>query len=172
MRLPSRRKLPADVRDRLPLEPGERPLAWAIGAEGEWYVGSDRALYLPEANGFRRLGWEEVARADFNGDTDRLAVIEVADWGEPEPRTEITVTEPGSLLELLRERVTKSVVCSMYAPVRGRSGLSVVGRRSPVGEGQVTWSYVLGRGLSPEDPDVIAVAERTLVEAENELGFR
>jgi hypothetical protein len=172
--MPSNRRfrLPPDVRARLDLEPGERPLAWATDRESRWYVGTDRALLLAGQDGedgFRRLGWEQVERADWERDEGRLAVVEIADWGAPEPRIEIAVDEPGQLLELLRERVTKSVITTVYAQVRGRAGLSVIGRRSPVGDGPILWSYLLAAGLDPADPEVAEVARRTLAEAERDL---
>ena len=162
-------RLPSDVRDLLSLERGERALAWANDRSGRWYVGTDRALHLENGNGFRRIGWEQVERADWQRDTSTLVVVEVSPWGEPEPRTDIEVDDPGLLLELLRERVTKSVVVSVFARVRGRAGLSVVGRRSPVGDGPIVWSYLLAAGLDPADPDVVEVAERTLQDAEREF---
>jgi hypothetical protein len=161
--------LPAEVTARLDLATGERPLAWALGTEGRWYVGTDRALHLADGDGFRKVAWEEVERADWKSEEGRLVVMEVASWGEPERRTQISVQQPGRLLELLRERVTRSVVINMYASVYGRRGLSVVGRRSPAAGGQVTWSYLLAKGLDPDDPAVHEVAARTLSAAEAEL---
>jgi hypothetical protein len=166
---PRRLSLPRDVVARLELAPGERPLAWALGAGGRWYVGTDRALHLDDGAGFSSLPWEEIERADWNSDTERLAVVPVTAWGEPEKRVEVSLEQPGQLLELVRERVTKSVVINVYAAVRGRRGLSVIGRRSPSGDGQVTWAYVLAAGLDPDDPEVRDVASRTLSEAEAEL---
>jgi hypothetical protein len=160
--------LPADIAARLVLDRGERPLAWAVGTEG-WYVGTDRALHLADGAGFRKLPWEKIERADWQSDAARLVVVEVADWGQQERRTQVAVEHPGRLLELLRERVTKSVVINMYASVHGRRGLSVVGRRSPAADGQVTWTYLLAQGLDPEDPAVQDVAARTLSAAEAEL---
>lgn len=151
------------------LDHAERPLAWAVDSDGRWYVGTDRALHLADGNGFRKLGWEQIERADWHQGHERLAVVEVADWGEPEQRHEIAVSDPGQLLELLRERVTKSVLTTVFARVRGRAGLSVVARRSPVGADPVAWSYVLAPGLDPDDPEVKAVAERTLRQAAAEL---
>lgn len=170
MRKPSRRaRPPASVLSALSLDPGERPLAWAVDDDGCWHIGTDRALHLADGDAYRRLGWEQVERADWQRDGDRLAVVEIADWGQSERRHEITVSDAGQLLELLRERVTKSVLVTVYARVRGRAGLSVVGRRSPVGGGPVAWSYVLAEGLDPDDPEVAEVAERTLREAAAEL---
>jgi hypothetical protein len=164
-----RTRLPTDVASALDLHPGERALAWANGPSGEWYVGTDLAIHLPAQHGYRRLGWEDVERAEWHHDSDKLAIVEVADWGEPERTTVVEVTEPGRLLELLRERVTKSVVCTVYSRVRGKAGLSVVGRRSPSGRGPTTWSYVLSVGLDPADPQVEEVAARALADARHEL---
>jgi hypothetical protein len=161
---------PAEVVAALELHPGERILASATGFAAEWYVGTNLALHLPQADGrYRRLGWEGVERADWQRDSDRLAIVEVADWDEPARTIVVRVDEPGHLLELLRERVTKSVVCSVYARVRGSTGLNIVGRRSPSGAGPVTWSYVLSTGLDPRDPAVVQIADASLVQAQREL---
>jgi hypothetical protein len=165
-RRPRRRaRPPAEVLRQLELAPAERPLAWAADRAGRWHVGTDQALHVADVDGFHKLRWEQVERADWHRDDERLVVVEVADWGEPERRHDINVADPGQLLELLRERVTKSVLTTVYAAVRGRAGLSVVARRSPVGTGPVAWSYVLAEGLHPNDPDVEEVAERTLRQA-------
>jgi hypothetical protein len=79
--------LPAEVAARLDLAPGERPLAWALGTQGRWYVGTDRAIHLADGDWFRKVAWEEVERADWQSEEGRLVVVEVASWGEPETRT-------------------------------------------------------------------------------------
>ncbi|MBA2775076.1 MAG: hypothetical protein H0U36_13670 [Nocardioidaceae bacterium] len=166
----SRLSLPREVKQSLQLDSGEHPLAWAVDDDGCWYVGTDRALHLQPGNrGERRLGWEQIERADWHSEGRLLGLVEVGEWGEAEDRTTITVAEPGALLELLRERVTKSVLVTVYAPVRGRLGLSVFGRRSPVGDGPVTWSFVLAQGLRPDDMDVQQVAQQALAQAEAEV---
>lgn len=153
-----RERPPADVLSRLTLAPGERPLAWARDRDDRWYVGTDRALHLADGAGFRRLGWEEIERADWQRESQQLAVVEAADWGEAERRNEIAMAEPGELVDLLRERVTRSVLTTAYVKVRGRAGISVVARRSPVSDGPVHWSFVLAEGLDPDDPDVADAA--------------
>ena len=169
LRRQRRLSLPSHVACALALSRGERPLAWARGGQDSWHVGTAVALHIGSPQGFRRVAWEQIERADWRSEESQLVVVEVAGWGEPEMRTELELVEPGRLLELLRERVTKSVVMNLYAPVRGRLGLSVVGRRSPAGDGEMAWSYVLGPGLDPEDPVVRQVAERTLAQAQAEL---
>lgn len=167
----SRLRLPVAVADELDLHDGERPLAWASGRAERWLVGTDAALHIDRSDGWRRLGWEHIERAEWNHDSDTLAIVEVVGWGMPEQRTEFALVDGGQLLELLRERVTKSVVLTVYAAVHGRRGLSVVGRRSPTGRGELVWSYVLAEGLEPDDPLVNEVAERTLAEARAELAW-
>lgn len=171
-------RLPADVRRQLDLLPGERPLAFAVAATGDWCIGTERALHTvrsgatgPDGDGGHatRLPWERIERADWHRDTRRLAVVEVAEPNEPERRHEMVLTDATRLLALLRERVTKSVVVNVYAPVSGRRGLNVVGRRSPAGDGTVSWSFVLAAGLDPADPIVQAVAEQALASARAEL---
>ena len=169
LRRQRRLSLPSHVAPALALSRGERPLAWARGVRDSWHVGTAVALHIGSPQGSRRVAWEQIERADWRSEESQLVIVEVAGWGEPEMRTELELVEPGRLLELLRERVTKSVVMNLYAPVRGRLGLSVVGRRSPAGDGEVAWSYVLGPGLDPEDPVVRQVAERTLAQAQAEL---
>lgn len=157
-------------------------MAAGIDDRGRHWVGTDRALYVPlevpivdqpgPSSGipaYRRLPWEQVERADWHSDTSTLAVVEVADFGQPEPRLDISLAEPGRLVELLRERVTKSVVATLFAVVRGRSGLTVVARRSPVESGPLIWSVLLAPGLDPDDPGVVAVADETLAKAKAEL---
>lgn len=165
----ARPRPPADVIAALSLVPHERVLAWARGEGDEWYVGTNLALHLPPVDRPRRLGWEEVERADWQRESNRLAIVEVTEWGAPERTTVVSVDEPGQLLELLRERVTKSVVCSVFARVRGSRGISVVGRRTPSGDGPVIWSYVVSAGLDPSDPDVVRVADEALTQARGEL---
>jgi hypothetical protein len=170
MRRSRRFKLPAEIEAGLRLEPGERPLAWATDTSERWYVGTDRAMYLPTDDGHRRLPWEQVDRADWRQESDVLTVVEVGEWDGAETRTQIAVDAPGRLLDLVQERVTKSVVSMTYTAIAGRRGLTVVARRSPTGQGPITWSYVLSGGLDPADPEVIELLAATKAKAEQELG--
>jgi hypothetical protein len=80
-----------------------------------------------------------------------------------------TVTDPALLLQLVRERVTASIVLQRWVPVRGRQGLTVIARRSPVG-GPVAWMHAYDEGVDPSDPAVVAVAEQALAQAQVEVG--
>lgn len=162
---------PAEVLAGLELAKGERVLAAAQDADGRWHVGTDLALHLTTSNGIRRLPWQSIDRASWNPDEERLVVIEVADFGEPEPRTSLAVEQAGNLLELVRERVTASVLLTRNVPVPGTRGLKVIARRAPNGTGDIDWSFWLDRRLDPADPKVLEAAERGLAEARSELGM-
>ncbi len=164
----ARLKLPRAILAELDLKPGERPLAWALSRDG-WLVGTDRALHLHDGPAWRQLEWQHIERADWRGESDELSIVELAEWGEPERRTEVVVEVPGQLLELLRERVTRSVLLTRFAPVDGKRGVNVVARRIPSGDGAVEWSYVVSAGLDPADPRVQDVAAATLEAAQAEL---
>jgi hypothetical protein len=159
----------ADVWADLPTEPGERALA-ATRSDDAWLIGTERALYLRLDSDWHRIPWERVDQATWDGDTERLVVIEVADYGQPQPRHEIAMDEPGQLLELVRERVTASVLLSRHVPVSGSRGLQVVARRSPVAGGEVDWSVRLADSLDPDDPQVARAIQQALADARAELG--
>lgn len=161
--------LPDDVRQRLDLESGERVLAAAADSDGRWHVGTDVALHVAADEGWRRLRWERVDRAQFDDDTGRLVVVEVADFGQPEPTHLLTLTEPRRLLDLVRERVTASMLLSRHVPVADGGGVRVVARRAPTG-GPVEWTFLLSRELDPADPGVRAAIEAGRADAEAELG--
>lgn len=163
--------MPGEVRAGLDLARGERVLAAAQDTAGRWHVGTDLALHVATADGTRRLPWQRIDRASWDPDDRRLVVVEVADFGQPEPRTSLAVEGPGRLLELVRERVTASVLLTRNVPVEGSRGIKVIARRSPTGGGDIDWSFWLDRRLDPGDPAVQQAAERGLAEARSELGM-
>ena len=121
-------------RSRPPIEvgPGERVLAWAEAAEGV-VAGTRDALYLRVSSVEARIAWELVEAADWDRETSVLRVSEVGTWGARRPEHLLTIEEPGRLLELVRERVTASVVLQRHVPLRGRRGLRVIARRAAAG---------------------------------------
>lgn len=129
-------------------------------------AGTRDALYVGE----RRLPWETVERADWDQDDGVLTVAEVGTWGAPRPVHEVSLTEPGRLLELVRERVTASIVLQRHVPVRGRHGVAVIARRAPRGDRPVQWVYEFEEGVDPDDPEVRRVAEEALAQARSEVG--
>ncbi|MCW2829190.1 MAG: hypothetical protein JWQ67_2806 [Marmoricola sp.] len=171
MRLFARREgIPADVVARAGLPRGESALAHARAADSTWLLGTRRSLVVVPADGAaRRIPWEQVEDAAWDQDTSRLRLTEIGVYGEQRPTYSFEMEDPANLLQLVRERVTASIVLQRWVPVRGRQGVTVIGRRSPVG-GAVTWMHAYDAGLDPHDPPVAAAAEQALAAARAEVG--
>jgi hypothetical protein len=167
----TRAGVPADVVRRLPLEPGESVLAGAADPEKRWYVGTARALLVPERDGWRRLPWETVERATWDRESGRLLVVETADFGQPEPMHRAELADAERLLELVRERITASVVVRVFEPVEGKRGITVSARRSPHTDDELTWSVQVDPGLDERSPAVGAATRRALEAAQSEVGL-
>lgn len=146
---------------------GARALASARAADGTLVAGSRDALHLGDVS----IPWENVEKADWDADTSTLSVTEVGSWGEVRPVHGVVLDEPGRLLELVRERVTASVVLQRHVPVRGRRGVRVIARRAPRGDRPVQWVYEFDEGVDPEDPEVRRVAEAALARAREDVGL-
>jgi hypothetical protein len=159
-------------RERPPVEvaEGEHMLAWAPLVGGDWVAGTRDALYVRSV----RLPWEQVEAADWDRDLSRLRVSEVGRWGEPRAEHDLTLAESGQgadrLLQLVRERVTASVLVVRHVPISGRRGVRVVARRAPSGRSPVQWVYEYDVGVDPSDPVVEAAAATALAAARDDLG--
>ena len=147
--------------------PGERVLAWTEATTGEVLAGTREALYL----GGTRLAWEDVEAADWDRETEVFRVVEVGTWGEVRGEHRFVIGEPRRLLELVRERVTASVLLVRHVPIEGRRGLRVIARRSPAGDRGVRWLYEYDAGIDPGDPVVRLAAENALADARSEVGL-
>ncbi|HET8561775.1 MAG TPA: hypothetical protein VFL69_14745 [Marmoricola sp.] len=175
MRFPSRAPAPpAEVLERAGLDTGERPLAHAQARDGSWLIGTRGRLLLVLAgvaagDAVVSLPWEQVEAADWDRDAERLRVSEVGEYGRPRASYAFDVGDPRLLLQLVRERVTHSVVLQRRVAVRGRKGFSVIGRRNPVG-GHIRWMHEYDLGVDPTDPEVQRLADAALREARAEVG--
>ena len=162
--------VPAEILQRAGLPRAEKVLASAVATQGSWLLGTRRHLVLVADEQARLIPWEQVEDAAWEQEESRLRVSEVGVYGDPRPAYAFVMQDhPALLLQLLRERVTASLVLQRWVPVRGKAGITVIGRRSPVG-GPVTWMHAYDRGLDPEDPEVVVVADLALVQARAEVG--
>ncbi|CAN5442885.1 hypothetical protein BH09ACT12_BH09ACT12_10850 [soil metagenome] len=164
MRRPTRRA----ERPEIAVAAGERLLAWATTSDQHHVGGTREALYLP---GDLRVPWEGVEAADWDNDTSVLHVSEVGSWGESRPEHRLTIEEPGRLLELVRERVTASVVLQRQVPLEGRRGLRVIARRGPGAASEISWIFEYDEGIDPHDGFVRLAAAEALAAARDELGL-
>lgn len=160
-------------RPGLAVAAGERLLAWAIGDDGALVGGTRDALYVqhPGEAAPARIPWETVQAADWDRDTGFLRVSEVGSWGQDRREHDILLDDPRRLLQLVRERVTATVVLVRHAPVVGRRGVRVVARRAPGGDRHLTWVFEYDEGIDPADPAVRRLADEALAAAREEIGL-
>lgn len=162
--------LPAAVR-ALAVPSGERVLAGAVAADGSAVAGTALALYLPDGSGgVRRVGWEQVQRADWNPDDGLLAVSEVGAFGGTRPVHSFAFEFEARFLAFLRERITSTLLLQRHVPIQGGKGVFVIARRAPGGERAVTWLYEFEDGVDVTDPAVLRAAEAALARAREEVG--
>ena len=164
MRLPVGRG--RQERPQVDVGPGERLLAWAETGDGAVLAGTRDAVYLDGA----RLPWEQVEAAEWDRDSELFRLSEVGSWGEQRREHTYVVADPGRFLELVRERVTASVVLQRHVPLRGGQGVRVIARRAPRGNRPLTWWVDHDEGVDPEDPEVRAATEAALAAARGEVG--
>ena len=150
-----------------------RILAAVEAEDGSWLAGTRDAFYAvgPEGEVRLELRWEQVHRADWDRDDSTLRVERIEEFGRPVTAYSFVLADPGELLELVRERVTASVLLQRRVEVQRKRGFSVIGRRPPSAPGEVRWAYEFDQGVDPEDPAVMAAAEAALREARESLGL-
>ena len=167
-------RVPGDVAARAGLGRGDKVLAHARTADGTWLLGTRSGLVIvPTSSGepVETLRWEEIETADWDRDAERLRVVEVGEFGWPKPVHEFTLADPRRLLQLIRERVTASVLLQRRVSLPGsRKGLMVVARRSPHRGGEISWAVEYDVGVDPADPAVEQAAEAALRGAREEVG--
>lgn len=167
MRLPWQRDRPPRTVD---VRRGERILSWCESVDGSVLAGTRDALYVDESAGTTRVPWEQVESARWDQESATLRVEEVGAYGAVRPAHVFTVTEPGRLLELVRERVSASVLWQQHVPVAGRRGVRVIARRAVGGRGAVSWFFDFDTGVDPDDPAVRQLAEEALARAKEGIG--
>ena len=150
---------------------GEKVLAVTRAGDGTVLAGTRDAFYVVSGDDTRRVPWEQVEAADWDRDTDTFRLSEVGTWGEERPVHTAVLPDPGRLLELVRERVTASVVLQRHVAVAPRRGLRVIARRAPSGSGGVQWVYEYDEGVDPDDPAVRDLARATLEAMRLEVGL-
>ena len=135
--------MPAVAAAELVFERGERVLSVGHGPEGGCaLVATDRALYCRAGgDGWSRLGWEEIARVEWDAAAGRLVVIGLT--GVPF-RTVVPLQRRGTVPELVAERVAHSRLGRWDLLVAGARRVPVEARRRPATE-EVLWVVLVRR---------------------------
>ncbi|WP_166354935.1 hypothetical protein [Phytoactinopolyspora limicola] len=143
------------------LESGERVLASATGPDGQ-VAATDRRLIWPAGS----IRWFEVERASWNSDDEVLDVVPVR-ASDHAARYRVAITEPGRLVDVVREQVTGSVVISRHVPLAGTRGVRVSGRRTP--DGGLVWQAVLDAGIDVDDAETRAQLDTVIAQIRGEV---
>lgn len=158
-------RLPAELAAELPLEPGDRVLAWSPLAGGGAVAATVNGLrVLSPAGRTLSRDWEQVRRAAWDRGSSTLAVT----WVTGPRVTPLEVTRPGRLPEVVHERVRSSVVLSREVDLPGGRTAWVALRRT-AGGGLVSQA-VPGPGVRLEDPAVAEALGRAQEGLRDEAG--
>lgn len=155
---------PVDVRA------GERVLASCESTDGVALAGTRDAVYVG-VDPVLRVPWEQVAAADWNRDEAVFRISLVGSWGEDTVVHSFALTEPGRFLQLVRERVTASIVLQRHVAIEGRQGVRVIGRREPRGRGEIEWFFEYDEAVDPADPAVREASAAALAAARADVGL-
>lgn len=145
-------------------------LAACESVDGVVLAGTRDAFYLG-GEPVTRVPWEQVEAADWDRDESVFRISLVGSWGEEKVVHTYGLTEPGRLLELVRERVTASIVLQRHLPLEGRRGVRVIGRRPPRGRGEIEWFFEYDEGVDPADPAVRDASAAALAAARADVGL-
>jgi hypothetical protein len=149
---------------------GGKVLAWTESRRG-WVAGSADALHVVPTHGVPlRLPWEEVQHADWRAEDEVLEVATVGEFGKPRATYSFRLAATPAtlrLVQLVRERVTASVVLQRRVTVTGTQGFTVLGRRSP-GGGPIAWLVDYDPGVEPDQ--VAAEVDAAVARARAEVG--
>lgn len=162
MRLPRRDAPSREDLAAVGVPEGERVLAAARDAAGGWLVATTHALHGLAGGAPHRLEWHRIARATWEE-----GVLDVRVPRELPLRWRVDV--PGRVPDVVRDRVTASIVIDTHARLVGRAGVRIVGRRRPGAE-EPDWTLTFDQGLDPADPQVRALADAALADLRRQLG--
>ncbi len=160
-----RRTLPSEVA-AVPLQPGERRVAWARTTDGDAIVVTDLGVYLP---GRPRLAWADLERASFQRPLLILNEIATVEGTGAQHAVALDLTDDTDLPQVLRARLSASVAWSSHQRLLPTGGVRVVGRRQR-DQDALAWQLVYDAGTDPDDPAVRAQAEQHLLAARRTIG--
>lgn len=147
------------------LGPRERLLVTARTKTGELVGGSERAFYLPDGV---VLGWHEIDQAQWVLDEERFDIVTLPIDGGSQAY-QVSLVEPGRMPELVRERVTSTIVVNQHVPLAGRRGVRIIARRVP-DQAELDWIAVYDSGVDSDDTEVRERVQGALAVLRTNLG--
>jgi hypothetical protein len=135
----------------VPVEPGERILAFAHSPDGALVLATDRALRHQAAGGWSRFGWEQIGRIAWDDDRHVLALTDVATGQAAD--IALHAADGARLTDLARERVGSTFLLTTRVALTDHGAARVTARRQP-GSDRTLWQVDLSSGADPADPRV------------------
>lgn len=122
-------RTPAQVNELVPK--GERLMAWATGpdrVDGEptVVVATDKSFIAPGYLG--PISWTDLARAEWS-DT-LLEVVTLKGLQGLEPPVRINLDEPGSVPQVVWERIESRIILQRHIELDGKQGARIIAKRS------------------------------------------
>lgn len=155
---------PAEVRR---LAGGDKILTYGRDVSEAIVVATDRALLLPLSYGQLRLTWDLVVRATWEPPIMELSVQGAP--GKPVAPIRVVLTEPADLPQVIRERVSDSIVAEQHVPLDGEKGARVIARRTE--DDGVRLAVMFDQGLDPRDPVLRARADEAIAALRAQWGI-
>ena len=164
----SRAVLPASVRAAMGMTRGEKVLAWAPLARSRGHVALTVTHVHAALTGEQPIAvaWDAVAHASWD---DPLLVV-VFDADGQQLRMSLDLAEPGDVPEVLRERVTSTVVFEGHRLLTAEVGARFIDRRA-VGAGPVRWSVAFDDPAAAANPANRALADTALAALRADVGL-
>jgi hypothetical protein len=171
-KLPWRRaSVPSDLRERVPLMPGERILGWSRLPDGGWSVATGEALLIAAQGAGTdqqplRLPWHLVSTGVWADGALDVVAAPVA--GSPAERFHLEIEEHGLLAEAVRTLVTGSIAWSSRI-ADDTAAATFSARRGP--DGELLWSVAFERGYDATDPALQRWADEQIQRLQEQTGL-
>ena len=159
---------------RADLPRGEKVLAHTVANDGTWLLGTRLHLVLvegPDSDVKRaiQIPWETVEDAAWDQEASRLRVTEIGQYGEPRPG--VLLRRGGSRPPAAADpRASDREHRAPAVGARARQAGSHGHRAPQPGRRPVAWMHAYDEGVDPTDPEVVAVADQALAQAQVEVG--
>ena len=164
------RAVPAELRARLALSPGELVLAVGYGHDGNAaLIATDRAIrHRSGTDAWSRLGWELITSLAWDGESSGMVITWLA--GMAQPQAVVPLHDCGPLLELAEERITHTRLGCWTVMPDGQRRVLAEARRRPV-SGELLWIVSSRDGLDLTDRHARAQIARAVTQLRDELGI-
>lgn len=142
---------------------GGQVLGWAeIEGDGVGIASRGLLSIRARAGAWRHVGWHQIERGGFDGDTGTLH------WTGYDGETEqVVLTAPGSVPPVFRERIAASIAVEEYIPLdpakESGPGVVISGRRNlGTSDTKIEWHASLPQGTSWNTAGVRELADAAI----------